>query len=270
VAERRGALAVLLVVAVAVVALAARTDHRGGEALRPSPDAIGTGKAILLILVALVLVTVAVLVLWGLKPDDLAFEPRERSWRQLVIGLALMFLVLLALAFARRGDDDAGRHRPSRPVASPGARVGEEDASPTSSAPVQWGFGIVGVVLLLGAAGAVAYLRRPAPMPERAPRVAPIATPEERDDAVATALACPDPRQAVLLAFAAAEAVLSRDPATRRPPATSAREWASAVQSPPLTTIVGRYEIARFSQHAVVEDDRRIALDALRSLPVSV
>jgi hypothetical protein len=145
----------------------------------------------------------------------------------------------------------------------------DERRAPSSSAP-QWGFGLVGVVLLLGAAGAVVYLRRPAPLPERPPFVPPVATPEERDDAVAVALACTDPRQAVLLAFAAAEAVLSRDPSTRRPPATSAREWASAIQSPPLTLIVGRYEIARFSQHAVTEDDRRIALDALRSLPVSV
>jgi hypothetical protein len=269
VVERRGPLAVLLVVAVMVVALAARSDHRGGAALRPSESAIGTGKAMIVILVALGMLVVAVLTVWGLKPDGpVRLQDRPYPWKQLAMAFGLLLLMTLAIGKLRPDDQVPPRPRPTAPATAAG--VGDQDRRAPSSAPVQWGFGAVGVALLLGAAAAVAFLRRPGPLPERPPFVPPVATPEERDDAVATAIACTDPREAVLLAFAAAEAVLSRDPSTRRPPATSAREWASAIQSPPLTTIVGRYEIARFSQHAVSDADRRMALDALRDLQVPV
>ena len=121
-------------------------------------------------------------------------------------------------------------------------------------------------LVLLAAAVVIARRRRVAPLdlPDGARHV--IATEDERVDAVRAAESCADPRQAVLLAFAAAEALLSADPVTRRPPATSGREWATALGLAPLTTIVGRYEVARFSHHDVADADRKLAIDALREL----
>jgi hypothetical protein len=206
---------------------------------------------------------VLVLAVWGMRPDGVALTPpKRRSWWQIVATVVWMVLVLALFSQARGdGDDEAPpRRAPGLPVGAPVPTTRADDAGDP-----EWGLGVLGVVLLLGAAGIVAFRRRlvPLDLPD-APR--PVATDEERHDAVATAEACADPRQAVLLSFAAAEAVLSVDPTTRRPPATSAREWADVVKLAPLRDIVGRYEVARFSLHDVTEQDRAVALGALRSL----
>jgi hypothetical protein len=173
-----------------------------------------------------------------------------------------MVLLFVALANGRRDTVD---EQPDRRPGS-GLQGGSPGSASSEGSTPEWGLGLLGAVVLVGTAAVVAYRRgRAAPLDLRGdPPI--IATEEERADAVAVAHACTDPRQSVLLAFAAAEAVLSTDPATRRPPSTSAREWAAALRLPPLSDVVARYEIARFSHHAVTDDDRRAALDALERL----
>lgn len=264
--DRRGAGFVLgVVAAVTLVALASRGDHGGDRAiLSVSSAATSAWQATLLIVFALLVVGVVVLMVASLsvhKPDHDGSRPR--SWARVVATLVIVLVFAIAMSRARP-------HRTPEVVdSSAGTSVSDGTRAPApepAGGSPAWGIGAVGALLIVGAAAGVAYAtrtRRGGALPPLPPAVA---TPEERDDAVARARACADPRQAVLLAFAAAEAVLSGDATTRRPPATSAREWASRVRLAPLTAIVGRYEIARFSDHEVNDRDRAAALDALDAL----
>lgn len=263
--ERRGVGIVLAVVAaVAVVAIAARGDHvADGGAWSISATVSGTAQAMVLILLGVLALAVLALTVWAIFPDGRRkLEPRRRTSS---IVSSIIFMLLIATAFSQVGRGDDGDKTPASRPSDLGAvpPVGD-DGDPRPSP--QWGLGLGGVVLLLAVAGVVALGRRgdELDLPDD-PRPA-VVSEEERVDAIAEAQRCTDPRQSVLLAFAAAEALLSADAATRRPPATSAREWAAALRLSPLTELVGRYEIARFSTHPVSSADRTAALDALVSL----
>jgi hypothetical protein len=137
-------------------------------------------------------------------------------------------------------------------------------ASTAPSSSPAWPLGLAAVAVL--AAGGVLFALRSR---RAAGDVGPDVTGPDApapDVAVDLAVTCADPRQAVLLAFEAAEALLAADSTTRRPLTASAREWSASVHLPALTRLVERYEIARFSRHAVTAEDRAVALDALRSL----
>jgi protein-S-isoprenylcysteine O-methyltransferase Ste14 len=264
--DRRGAGLVLgVVAAVTLVALASRGDHGGDRAiLSVSSAATSAWQTTLLVVLALLIVGVVVLMVASLsvhKPDPDSSRPR--SWVRVVATLVIVLGFAVAMSRARPHRTPQVVDSSAGTSVSDGTRAPAPEASGGSPA---WGIGVAGALLVVGAAAGVAYAtrtRRDAASPLPAPIVA---TPDERDDAVARAHACADPREAVLLAFAAAEAVLSGDAATRRPPATSAREWSSRVRLAPLSTIVGRYEIARFSDHPVTDRDRTMALDALAVL----
>lgn len=264
--RRRFGIVLAVVASLVLIALAARSDHAdpGTGAWSLSSTATGALQVTVLILFLLLGFGVLALAVWGMRPDGVALTPpKRRSWWNIVGSVMGMVLVLVLFSQARGsgGDEDAPPGRePGLPLGAPVPTTDADDGRDP-----EWGLGVLGVVLLLGAAGVVAFRRRlvPLDLPDD-PR--PVATKEERYDAVATAESCTDPRQAVLLAFAAAESVLSADPTTRRPPATSAREWATAMEIAPLRDIVGRYEVARFSLHDVTEHDRAVALGALRSL----
>jgi hypothetical protein len=263
--RRRIGIVLAVTAAAALVGIAAGGDHRRRGAQRIPETVSTTTQAMLIILFVLLAAGVLALTLWAITPDDLAGPLDRRRRTRSMVG-TLVGLVLLMAAFSwagRGGDDDEDEARPSIAVPalpSPGEVDVEDRPEPS------WGLGLAGVVVLLGAAAVIARRRRVAPLDLPDGPLPVIATEDERVDAVRAAEACTDPRQAVLLAFAAAEALLSADVATRRPPATSAREWASALGLRPLTTIVGRYEVARFSHHDVDDSDRRDALDALREL----
>lgn len=264
--DRRGAGLVLgVVAAVTLVALASRGDHGGDRSiLSVSSAATSAWQTTLLVVLALLVVGVIVLMVASLtvrKPD--LDDPPPRSWVRVVATLVIVLCFAVAMSRARP-------HRTTEVVDSgAGTSVSDGTRAPAPESPggsPAWGIGAAGALLVVGAAAGVAYATRARRDGTAPSRVTPVATPEERDDAVARARACADPRQAVLLAFAAAEAVLSGDAATRRPSSTSAREWSSRVRIAPLSTIVGRYEIARFSDHPVTDDDRATALDALAVL----
>lgn len=265
--ERRGVGIVLAIVAaVAVVAIAARGDHvADGGAWSISSTVTGSAQAMVLILLGLLALGVVGLTVWAIFPDQrrkIVRRPRRRP-SSIVGGIIVMLLFMAALSQADRRDD--GDENPASRPSGLGA-VGPAGDGGDPGPPPQWGLGLGGVVLLLAVVGVVALRRRgdELELPDDAWPV--MATEDEQVDAIAQAQECTDPRYSVLLAFAAAEALLSADSATRRPPSTSAREWSVALRLAPLTEIVRRYEIARFSTHPVSAADRTAALDALLSL----
>lgn len=265
--ERRGVgLVLAIVAAIALVALASRGDHagRGARAVSLPAEIAGTIQAIAIIVLGLLALAMVALMLWSMVPSGAPKleRPARSRWRSAVgIAVAILLAVLIAQA---RPSDERGAKGGAGGVAGAGAGAGERGDGSSPATKPAWALGIGGVAMLTIAAGAMALHRRRGDTVVG--RSSAIATPGECADAVHDAEQCADPRQAVLLAFAAAEALLSTDLSTRRPPSTSAREWFDALRIPSLGAIVGRYEIARFSQHEVTEDDRAVALTALRGL----
>jgi hypothetical protein len=262
--DRRGVgLLAAVFAAVAVVALAARGDHRsasGSVVDVPSSVTTGTQVAVAAI-VGLLMLGVVLLAVTTVR------QPRTGAHRRRSIAGPLIAIALLIVLVALRPHSIATKRERAPEVID----TREAQRSPAAGArrdePAAWAMGALGVTLLLAVAGgAVVLARRRRSAGHAAVELPRIATPEARASAVDAALAEVDPRTAVLLAFQAAEAVLSADDSTRRPLATSAREWAAIVGSPHLDRLVSRYEIARFSHHAVTEDDRAIAVGALRAL----
>ena len=263
--RRRIGVVLATAAAAALVGIAANGGGRRRTTFGIPETVTTTTQAMLIIVFALLAAGVLALTVWAFTPDDLPNTIDRRHRTRSIVG-TLIGLVLLMTFFSwagRDGRDDADDDVPpsidAPSLPAPDGRVVEDRPEPS------WGLGLAGVALLLVAGAVIVHRRRvpPLDLPGAEPV---IATDAERVDAVRAAESCVDPRQAVLLAFAAAEALLSAAPETRRPPATSAREWASALGLAPLTAIVGRYEVARFSHHDVDADDRAVALRALREL----
>jgi hypothetical protein len=277
--ERRGVLLVLAVVAgVAAVAAASRSwrPDAEGRAVALSPGTSDTAWQVAAGLFAVLGIVVLAAVVWGAAGGRRGPVPHreKRSRIGMVVGAILFVVVVSQLdrgeppsVEAPPGVGDAGGGEPGA-----GDRTEEEAPSPAGSLVV------AGAVVLLLAATTAAVARgrsaggageQAAAGDERAPGSAAAAT---GADLVEAAERARDPREAVLLAFAAAERRLAATPLAR-PPATSPREWLVTVRGSapdlgePLGVLVGRYEIARFSHHPVGEADRRRALRALADLP---
>lgn len=264
--DRRGVLLVLAtVVAVALVGLAARGDQgdTGDPALTLAPGTGDAASRIVMWLVVLYVVGSLLLVPLALAGGG---PRRARKKRSLLGQLLALFLLVAALWFARDLRQPTTGAPDEVTQSDDGVRPDDEVAEDDPPSPF-------GTLLLAGlgalvVAGAAALLGR-----SRLRRDGALVAPDVDDERVLVAAGAPgaslaeraaaepDPRQAVLLAFAAAEERLGR------PPATSPREWLASVRSEPLAVLVGRYEVARFSHHEVTEADRRAALDALAALP---
>lgn len=265
--RRRAWIVAAALLAVLVVALASRAGLGDGRARSAAgvTDVVATVLEAAVLVFTVVMVGVIVALFVGGRPGG--GDRRKRTMWPTIAAFALAAAMLWIIGpIGLGGDDD------DQPVTAPGAAAPPPEASDGGEPdPPGVAFGAAGLAVLV-LAGALGYLavRRLRVVPVAVDVPAMPATVEERDDALAAARACTDPRAAVLLAFAAAEAVLSRDPATRRPPATSAREWAALVRMRPLDDLVGRYEVARFSHHDVTERDRTIALASLETIASEV
>jgi hypothetical protein len=202
------------------------------------------------------------------KPEPDVPRTRLPWWGQVLTALVAAGAVLLALQLLRLLP--GGETRRVQPPARHARQAGDAAASAAQSglSPVHWwGLGIV--VLLLIAGTAIAWLRRerrPAPAPE----------PEE-DLIAAVDLSLgeletePDPRQAVIRAYARMERVLAAHGLARRPAETPLEHLGRALGSlrvgrPAIERLSALFERAKFSQHEIDWSMRTDALDALATL----
>lgn len=278
--DRRGALLVLLALAaVGAVALAARGDQAGGRdpAFTLSPGTTRAAQWLAVSLLAVFVLAVLGLFVWSLLGDGPVRKPerRRRSLVGTIVALAVALLVATQLEELRRGLEIDSDAQSTWEEESPDEGAGAADDGGRPSPAGSLALAGLGVLVL---AGVVTLMVRSRLREEGVLVLPPVD--DERvlvpagapTDLTAAAATEPDPRQAVLLAFAAAEATLAGTPLARRP-ATSPREWLATVRADrrdvavPLAELVARYEIARFSHHAVTSADRDAALDALRRLP---
>jgi Domain of unknown function (DUF4129) len=277
-ASGSGRLALIGVVAVllAVVAWAVtgvQTGGASGSARTMSPGMSGTLNAVV---AAAWGAAVVVLIVMGrrlrrrLEDDADGLEPRPpKPWWVSVVAwliVAAVFLIPL-LTFRNRQD------REPQPTPTPTAAPGSDRTGGTvddQRRPSSW----VIVGFLAGAAAAATALaiaaRRPGsieedrePLPELLRHVVGVV-----DDSISDIERDPDPRQAIIRAYARMEAVLARGGIPRRPSETPLEYIDGALRSlaipaAPARSLTDLFEIARFSDRPIDMSMKRRAIDCL-------
>jgi hypothetical protein len=209
------------------------------------------------------------------SPDDAGTGRRPGgAWGRLVASLLpLLLMAVLAAIVARRGNDALTTPMSLTPAGTPLP----VDGAPGAGAPVVVHWWILGGLALLAAAVllVIAVARRRRRRREAEPRGAS----SDRGELLAAVDGSlreleddPDPRRAVINAYASMERVLSEHGLPRRPSETPLEylaRWAGAlhVGRAAAEALAMLYERARFSVHLIDEEMRqeaRAALGALR------
>jgi Domain of unknown function (DUF4129) len=276
-ASGSGRLALIGVVGVllAVVAWAVTGVHTGGasgSARTMSPGVSGTLNAVVAAAwgaVVVVLIVMTRRLRRQLDKDAEGFEPRPPKpwWVTMVAWLIVAAVFLIPLLF-RNGQD-----REPQPIATPATAPGSDPTNGTVDdrrRPSSWV--IVGFVAGAAAAGAALAFaaRRPArierdgePLPELRRHVVGVV-----DDSIRDIERDPDPRRAIIRAYARMEAVLARGGMPRRPSDTPLEYIDGALRTlaiptDPARSLTDLFEIARFSDRPVDISMKRRAIDCL-------
>ncbi|HEX2424086.1 MAG TPA: DUF4129 domain-containing protein [Actinomycetota bacterium] len=276
-ASGSGRLALIGVVGVllAVVAWAVTGVHTGGasgSARTMSPGVSGTLNAVVAAAwgaVVVVLIVMTRRLRRQLDKDAEGLEPRPPKpwWVTMVAWLIVAAVFLIPLLF-RNGQD-----REPQPIATPATAPGSDPTNGTVDdrrRPSSWV--IVGFVAGAAAAGAALAFaaRRPArierdgePLPELRRHVVGVV-----DDSIRDIERDPDPRRAIIRAYARMEAVLARGGMPRRPSDTPLEYIDGALRTlaiptDPARSLTDLFEIARFSDRPVDISMKRRAIDCL-------
>ncbi len=260
-----------MLVLAAVVAFASRAEVGGGDARDVHP---GLPPAVLEWLVALgACVGLAALSLYllGLRSprpseDDEAAPPALIHPALKLAAQLVAVVLILAAAFFAWGvieRDGGGSTRPANPPLSDsdpngGRRVTRVDPLKVAA--------IAGIVLLVG--GGLALWLRPK-RGERGPRSARRAVAEAVEQSLGSLADEPDPRRAVIAAYARMERALGASGIPRRPPEAPLEYMQRALRqlragARPVTRLTGLFAVAKFSAHPVdagMKDDAIAALE---------
>jgi hypothetical protein len=256
----------------ALVGLASRTHVFGQGTPVPASVTRVTADTIFYLGVALV-VLMLLIQLWALWPDpnsQITTPPRKRTiWDIIVPPISLLIAMAALWSIRSRLGELTGRRGAGLSAATPASlQAGLTQPGAPYFSGVDWlAIGIVVVTLGL-AGGWVAYLLRPSK--RRQHRRLPLAEQmsEVLDDAIDYLGDEPDPRQAVILAYARMERVLARSGLVRRP-SEAPLEYMERVLSEmtsaeaPVRRLTELFEWAKFSQHPI---DARMRSDAISAL----
>jgi hypothetical protein len=269
----------LLALALGLIALAALASraHILGESAPPLPANASRVIVDSLFYLTLVLeAAVLVLVVWAIWPDDSSPTPvtRRSLWQTLVTplaGLAFIGLVLLYRDRIQRalhglqGTGGSGR-------ASAANLSNPAPAGINSHSGFDWlAFGIV-ALLVTAALAYVLYLRRRARRREIRQRRRVAAELEQvMSESLANLAMDPDPRRAVIAAYARMERVLAAHGSPRNPaeaPIEYVRRLLGELdlRPAPLHGLTELYEQARFSTHEINVSMRAEAIDLLERI----
>ena len=275
---RRVAIAALVVPALVLVALAARSyqPFRGdvtGADRTASTTFLDSALTVVLVLAAVLALILVWVQVWArISPQG---RRDESVYSSLLVFLLFMGLVVFV---GYRGLLKLDRPRPNTPTAEvpfagrqpiqPGQPVPEEE--PDRSPRVVWplAIGIGGVIV---AAIIIAVLA------DRRRRRSDALTPEQLnelvdalDDAIEDLRRHPDPRRAVVAAYARMEQALSYYGLPRRPSETPYEYLARVAREldaeAPVAELTDLFEEAKFSEHSVDEAMRGRAIDALSTV----
>jgi Domain of unknown function (DUF4129) len=255
----------------AVVGLASRahTPTGGGGTRALDGDILLEYALVLLMALAVVVVPVAIwMYVVNRKEEDVLPSPR-RNWMPAVLltmcGFAVVSTLLLGGNFLRR------HHSHPRSPVEPLVRIADRGARAPRAVRFDWMPVIVVSSLTLGglAAAAAAFVRRREPS---TPRVAAEVLVAALERTIDDLRAEPDPRRAVIAAYAQMEGDLGRAGLPHRA-WEAPREYLRRVLpelgagADSVDRLTGLFERARFSPHAIdaaMKDDAIAALERLR------
>jgi MFS family permease len=259
-------IAVFVAIAAAASAEPLRLSAAPLERSRATGAAVGAFTGVVLGLAIAGAVVVLTVVLSALRPR----RDRERRRAPAVIrlrtgdalasasALAVALGVLVAvLALVPR---DRREIEPIRSLPLLGDGAGEVTGHGS-------GWFVAGGLVVLGAAVVLMVMirrgrrRRTAATVHHAPAPAPAAAAPSREPVVWAA----DPREAVLQAYAVGETALA-ERCLGRAETETPREYLARVGRVPLRTLTAGYEAARFGQHPIGMEARRVAIDAAERL----
>jgi Domain of unknown function (DUF4129) len=247
----------------ALVAVGSLRGPLGSGRGRPSyPAGLVDSLLLLLLLAMAAAVVLAVVTLWPSRHQPVRAR-RAGSWN-LILPMAAILLLWL---FRERLRLDGGRDdSPTTVIPTPSTVEGPVPPPEPGVVPLV----VAGVALLAMAAIVVAQLRadrrRRRPPPTRAERLVGLL-----DDTLEDLERDPDPRRAVIAAWARMERGLAAAGLPRRP-SEAPFEYAGRVLETSLARptsvhrLTGLFERAKFSQHAIGPADRDEAIAALRAV----
>ncbi len=270
-----GALLALLALLV-VVSLASRTGfgHRSNAA--PTPGYVSWATSVFLVL--FFAMTPVAIYLYVLQARERLERAQHRSYQMRVLR-GLSFILLLAVIWlvrvylAHRVHLSHGFHQlffGNRSSAGHGKNGAQTHYDPTFQWPVLWAT----LALLLAVGGGWVWWRKAHP-----PRVVAGATAATMEEDVAESIgdaiddleAEPDPRRAVIAAYARMEGVFGRH-GLRRDPSETPTEYLRRIllgltsQTDAVRTLTGLFEQAKFSAHSIDGRMKQDAIDALRMI----
>lgn len=271
---RLALVAVALFVLLAVVAFASRSGFGHTSASRPTPGYVDWATSIFLVLFVM-MIPFAV---WAYSVQQREFRAQReevsvgrRILRYFGVIIILGGAFLLRLAFGKKFFPHV--HAPffhPPPAHVKGAKGAAAHYEPTFQWPVLW----VAVALIVAAVAAYVWYVRTHPLGP-APPLREL-TPAERaaatiTDAIDDLEAEPDPRRAVIAAYARMEAAFGRQGLKRRASET-AIEYLRRIllglgsRSDAVTRLTGLFEQAKFSRHEIDASMKEDAIDALRTI----
>jgi uncharacterized protein DUF4129 len=275
-ATRLTLVAFVLFVLLAIVGFASKSGFGGASDASPSRTTANYAFSVFMVLFVLAIpVTLYVFFMQGRE----AAVTRTKGFKRIVIQNLLTFGVFVAIGgflaylyhthprFLRFGDAAANARK-----ARKNGAAGPDAASPTFERPVL--YVTVVLLLVLAVVAVVLYRRRKA---ERRAKVA--LEPEtfaaelsaDISDAIEDLEAEPDPRRAVIAAYARMEGALTRHGIPRRPSETPFEYLAGVLldlRAPPTAVrlLTEAFERAKFSHHEIDERTRRDAITALAAV----
>ena len=254
---------------VAAVGLASRahTPAGGGTTRSISHDILLEYALLLLVALAIVVVPFAVYMFVTGREDDLAQTlPERKNWMPALllsmIGVSVAAVLLLRYLERHRGSS-------SNPIGKL-ADLAKNGPKATGAVRFDWGPVIVvsSLAVLALAAGVWLVLQRRTEV-RRQPLAAELAVAIERT--IADLRAEPDPRTAVIAAYAQMERALA-DVDLQRRPDEAPREYLGRVlpdvgaQTASVTRLTSLFERAKFSPHTIDAAMKDEAIDALEAL----
>jgi hypothetical protein len=279
----------VLAVLLAVAAVGSRAALGGaGEAPATALQIRVPAEAVAVPLVLAVLAGLGLLVM-ALRParrrsdpeqPDWVYEPPPVSWQEkalVLLAVALLVGVVLGTAWLLAPGSAPGPAGPpaTAPGTAPSTTPPVTVPAPATGTPPQapWLWPAAGVVALAAGAGLLAGRRRRAPAATTgrvADRLVGVL-----EDSAEDLRAEPDPRQAVLAAYARMEGALAPRGAGRLRHET-ALEYLDRLlarrnlEPEPLRRLTGLFELARFSDHQVTRAMRADAVSALEAITAAL